>query len=846
MPVSRTDVGTTPRAYWRLAAAEALDTLGSGSDGLTDEEASRRLVRFGPNELDGANRTAGIRLLLRQFESPIVLLLVFATLLSFAVGDATDATIILAIVVGSALLGFFQERGATRAVDSLLSIVQVEAEVRRGGAVRSVPVRGVVPGDVVVLNAGDVIPGDCVVLSSEALQVDESALTGEGFPAEKSSGELDGDPPLAARTNCLFLGTHVSSGQGEALVVATGGSTEIGGVSARLRTTVPTSGFQRGITSFGLLLVRATVTLTSLIFVINLVLSRPFVESMLFSLALAVGLTPQLLPAIVAVSLARGARLMARERVIVRRLESIEDFGSMEVLCTDKTGTLTQGAVTLFSVIDPDGNDSERVLRLASINARLQTGFTNPIDQAILARRDGKNDTAERLDEVAYDFTRKRLSVLVADDGASVLVTKGALDNVLAVCTSVENADGGIADLAPHASGIRQRYEAMSADGLRVLGLATRSLGPRRSADAADETSMTFCGFLTFSDPPKEDVGTVLADLSSLGITLICVTGDNRLAAAHVARVAGLDAERILTGPDLDRMSDEELAARVEDVPMFAEVEPAHKERIVLASRRNGRVTGFLGDGINDAPALHAADVGISVNTAVDVAKQSAAIVLLEKDLAVLSVGVRLGRQTFANTLKYIFVTTSANFGNMLSMAGASAFLPFLPLLPRQILLLNFLTDLPGTTIATDAVDPERLQQPQTWDIRLIRDFMILFGVISSCFDVLTFVVLRAGFGADASLFHTGWFVESVATELAVMLVLRTRRLAIRSRPSTPLLVGSIGVMALTIALPYTFLADPLGLVGLTAKVALALVLITVGYVAVTEVAKAVFWRHHG
>ncbi len=835
--------GVPPASYWRLSRDDGLHALGSTPDGLTSTEAAARFTRFGPNELERSRRTTGVRLLLRQFEGPIELLLIFATLLSFVVGDPTDAGIILAIVVGSGLLGFFEERGATRAVEALLSMVQVEAEVRRDGVVASVPLRDVVPGDVVVLNAGDVIPGDCLVLSSDALQVDEAALTGEGFPVEKSPGALADDPPLAARTNCVFLGTHVASGQGEVLVVATGRATQLGGVSAELRTATPPSGFQRGITSFGLLLVRATVTLTVLIFVVNLLLSRPFVDSILFSLALAVGLTPQLLPAIVAVSLARGARRMARERVIVRRLESIEDFGSMEILCTDKTGTLTQGTVTLASALDPEGADSDRALRLAAINARLQTGFENPIDQAILTRVGSSAGRETRLGETPYDFTRKRLSVLVDDDGRSLLITKGALDNVLAVCSTVERKVGAPVPIARAESAIRERFEAMSADGLRVLGLAIRGLPGRRSCTADDETEMTFVGFLTFADPPKDDVRSVLAELSSLGIGLICVTGDNRLAAAHVATAAGLDATTILTGPELDELDDTELAARVRDIAMFAEVEPAHKERIVKACRATGRVTGFLGDGINDAPGLHAADVGISVNTAVDVAKQSAAIVLLDKDLGVLSDGVRLGRQTFANTLKYVFVTTSANFGNMLSMAGAAAFLPFLPLLPRQILLLNFLTDLPGTTIASDTVDAEQLQRPQTWDIHMIRNFMIVFGAISSCFDVLTFVILRVGFGAAAPLFHTGWFVESSATELAVMLVLRTRRLAIRSRPSAPLLLSSLGVMALTLALPYSFLAHALGLVPLTAGVVATLVLVTLGYVVVTEIAKGVFWR---
>ncbi len=838
-------VATEQRAYWRLGPEEALAALGSSRRGLSTDEAVRRLERFGPNQLEPPRRAGALGLLLRQFASPIVLLLIFATVISLVLGDVTDAAIILAIVLGSALLGFFQERGASRAVQALLQMVQVEAEVRRDGGVRSIPLREIVPGDVVLLNAGDLVPGDCLVLSSRDVLVDEAALTGESYPSEKLPGALEGDPPLAGRTNSLYLATHVASGQGEALVVGTGRSTEFGAVSAGLRRKPPKSGFQHGVTGFGLLLVRVTVALTAAILGINLLLHRPVIDSLLFSLALAVGLTPQLLPAIVSVSLARGARRMARERVIVRRLESIEDFGSMDVLCTDKTGTLTHGAVVLSAALGVDGTDNPRVLRLARLNARLQTGFTNPIDDPCVAGTGGDRtaDGTERLDEIPYDFARKRLSVLVSLDGTSLLITKGALESVLAVCSEVQTPDGSVRPLAAESGPIRELFHSLSGDGYRVLGVACRDLQGRRAADVADEAGMTFLGFLTFLDPPKEGIAAVLEELSALGVSLRLVTGDNRLVAAHVAKVAGLDGDRLLTGSDLDRLTDEELAGRVGEASVFAEVEPAHKERIVGALRRAGHVTGFLGDGINDAPALHAADVGISVNTATDVAKQSAAIVLLDKDLAVVADGVRLGRQTFANTLKYIFVTTSANVGNMISMAGAAAFLPFLPLLPRQILLLNFLTDLPGTTIATDAVDAEQLDRPQRWNVRLIRDFMLVFGLISSCFDVLTFVTMRVAFGAGPALFRSGWFVESVATELAVMLVLRTRRLAIRSRPSLPLLASSLAIGAITVALPFSPLAEPLGLVGPPLRVLLVLAVITAGYVAATEAAKALFWR---
>jgi Mg2+-importing ATPase len=739
-----------------------------------------------------------------------------------------------------------QERGALAAVDALLSLVRIESEVLRDGAVTPLPLDEIVPGDVVILNAGDVIPADALVLDGRGPLVDESALTGESFPIEKVSGALPSDTSVAGRTNSLFLGTHVVSGEGSALVVVTGRGTELGRISSRLRRKPVMTGFEHGVRAFGLLLVRATFVLTAVILVANVLLSRPFVDSLLFSLALAVGLTPQLLPAIVTVSLARGARRMARERVIVKRLETIEDFGSMQVLCTDKTGTLTSGSVELVGAFDVDGRPSDRVLELARINAAGQTGFTNPLDAAILEAAGAGDGDGAPLDEIPYDFRRKRLSVLASVGATSLLITKGAFEQVTDVCSRLERAGGSDATtFATMRDRVERRFEQLSGEGYRVLGLAVRDVGERTRVDVGDERDLTFVGFLAFLDPPKDDARETHRALAELGVSLRMLTGDNRLAAARVAELVGLDADSLVTGAELASMDESELARRVGDIQVFAEVEPEHKERILAAFRTAGFVTGFLGDGINDAPALRAADVGISVNTAVDVAKQAAAIVLLEKDLGVVLDGVRLGRQTFANTMKYIFVTTSANFGNMLSMAGAAAFLPFLPLLPRQILLLNFLSDLPGTTIATDAVDPEQVEHPEAWDVHLIRSFMIVFGLISSAFDVATFVTLRVVFDAHAALFHTAWFVESTATELAVMLVLRTRRPALRSRPSAPLLVGTVLVAVLTAVLPWTPVARHLGLVPPHVSILLALVVITAAYVICTELAKAAFWSRH-
>jgi len=829
-------------AFWQLPPERAFERVASTPAGLSAADAQARLARFGPNTMQRRRRTDALSLLVRQFQSPIILILVVATVLSGLLGDVTDATIILAIIVLSGLLGFWQERGAARSVEALLAAVLVRAEVLRDGAIVEVPVRDVVPGDVVILNAGDVVPGDCLVVESRTLLADEAALTGETYPIEKLPGVVPVDSPLGSRTNSLFMGTHVASGSGSALVMRTGLATEFGRVSSRLRERPIVTGFERGLTAFGFLLVRAMVVLVVAVFAVNLLLHRPLIDSALFSLALAVGLTPQLLPAIVTISLSQGARQMARQRVIVKRLDAIEDFGAMSILATDKTGTMTDGVVVLQGALDIDGRPSDRVRRLAYLNAAFQTGFNNPIDQAIVAAAQQDLAGAKRLDELPYDFTRKRLSVLVSEGGATRIVTKGALESILAACSHADAPTGDPVALLSVEESIMGHYESLSSQGFRVLGVATREAAGATRLVAADENDLTFVGFLTLLDPPKSGADATLRELAAAGISVRMITGDNRLVAAHVGGMVGLDPTSALTGADVDRLDDASLAVLARQTAIFAEIEPIQKERVIHALRASGEVVGYLGDGINDAPALHAADVGLSVDTAVDVAKEAAAIVLLDKDLGVLLHGVRQGRQTFANTMKYVFVTTSANFGNMLSLAAAAAFLPFLPLLADQILLLNFLSDFPATTIATDSVDPEQLQRPHRWDIRFVRNFMILFGGISSVFDLLTFGMLRIGFSADATLFRSGWFLESVATEIAVLLVLRTRRTFFRSRPSRLLLISSLAVAAVTVAIPYSPLAGLLGLDGPPVPILAALAIITALYVGATELAKRRFY----
>jgi Mg2+-importing ATPase len=829
--------------FWSLPAAQVLARLNTTPRGLRSEAAASRARRYAARRLTPRRRTDAWRLLLGQFASPIVLILLGATILSCFLQDFTDAAIILVIVLASCLLGFWQERGAAGAVEHLLSLVEVKTRVLRDGTVVEVPLDQVVPGDVVLLSAGATAPGDCLLLEARDLFADEATLTGETFPAEKSVAVLAAETPLARRINTLFLGTHVVSGSATGVVTAVGRDTEFGGIAERLKLRPPETDFEHGVRRFGYLLMEITLLLVIGIFAVNVYLHRPVLDSFLFSMALAVGLTPQLLPAIVGINLAHGARRMAEQKVIVKRLAAIENFGSMDVLCTDKTGTITQGVVTLQGTHDLAGQPSERALLYAYLNASFESGFASPIDAAI--RDHGAVDIAawSKLDEVPYDFLRKRLSILVAGPQGNLMITKGALAQVLEVCTEAEDGSGKTLPLDGLRGDIETRFARYSNEGQRTLGLACRRLGAETRITKASEAGMTFVGFLLFSDPPKAGVGATIGRLGELGVRLKVITGDNALVAATVARAVGLQGVEVITGLDLRQMSDGALLQRVVRAGIFAEVEPNQKERIVLALRKAGHVVGYLGDGINDASALHAADVGLSVEGAVDVAKDVADIVLLEKDLEVLVAGVREGRATFANTLKYVLMATSANFGNMFSMAGASLLLPFLPLLPKQILLTNLLTDLPEMTIAGDSVDPEMLAQPRRWDIRFIRSFMLTFGLLSSVFDYLTFGVLLFLLHSSPDQFRTGWLIESVLSASLIVLVVRSRRPFFRSSPGRYLLLATLGVATSVLALPFLPFADLLGLVPLAPSTLALVALIVAAYVGSGELVKRIFYR---
>ncbi len=831
------------RSFWSMPTADVLAALQSSSSGLAADVAAERLVRTGPNVLSERKRSDTPTLLLRQITSPLVLLLIAAAVLSFALHDPTDGTIILGIVGVSALLGFWQERGAARAVEKLLATVAVKASVLRDGRQTEIAVDELVPGDVVLLSAGSSIPADCLLLEAQDLFVDEASLTGESFPVAKTPGTVPADAPLARRHNVLFMGTHVVSGSGRALVVHTGKSTEFAAIAARLRLRPPETEFERGVRHFGYFLMELTQVLVILIFAFNVYLHRPVLDSFLFALALAVGLTPQLLPAIISVNLASGARRMAKQRVIVKRLAAIENFGSMDVLCSDKTGTLTEGRVRVHAALDATGSESERVLLHAFVNASYQTAFSNPIDSAIRAHRAFSLDGWRKLAEVPYDFERKRLSVLAEHNGRVVLITKGALMNVLDVCTLAEQGDGTVVPIAKVRPEIERRFVALSAEGYRTLGVALREIGAAETTDRDSEHDMTFLGFLVLEDPPKQGIEATLAALARLGVRLKVITGDNALVAAHVGAQVGLPNPRVLTGSEVRALSDNALPVAAAETDIFAEVEPNQKERIIRALRKAGHVVGYMGDGINDAPALHAADVSISVQEAVDVAKEAADIVLLEPDLAVLEAGVREGRRTFANTLKYVFMATSANFGNMFSMSGASLLLPFLPLLPKQILLTNLLTDVPELTISSDRVDADWIERPRRWDIGFIRRFMLAFGLVSSVFDYLTFGVLLWLLHAGPAEFQTGWFVESVVSATLIVLVVRTRGNFLRSQPGRALLSATLAVAATTLVIPYTPLGAAFGFVPLPPLFLGLMGLIVMGYVVSAELAKRWFYK---
>jgi len=809
---------------------------------LTSAEAGRRLAVSGLNEPAAIQRESRLRAIVPSLANPLIVILLIASAVAFVAGERLNALIIALMVALSIALNFIQTFRSTKAVDALRVQVAPTARVVRDGTETTVPRREIVPGDIVTLAAGDLVPADATLLEARDLHVQEAALTGESLPVEKTPSS--GDPE--ARESRVYLGTSVVSGSARALVTATGRSTAFGDIAARLAAKPPETEFDRGTRTFGLFIMRAVLFLVLFVLLVNILARRPALESLLFAVALAVGLTPEFLPMITSVTLARGAVRMARAKVIVKHLATIQNFGSMDVLCSDKTGTLTTGVLTLTGRFGPFGEPSERAFALAWLNSSFETGIKSPLDDAV-RQASPPADAAgwTKIDEIPFDFERRRLSIVVERDGRRLLVTKGAPESILDCCTAYE-ADGRTVPLDANS---RARAEAAcraaSARGDRVIAVAYR-FSPTLPCGTGDERDLVLAGFLAFADPPRQDAARALAALRRDGVRVQILTGDDELIARHVCEKVGLAVRRVLLGDDVDRMSDSALAHAAEETDVFARVSPAQKNRILLALKRRGHVVGFLGDGINDAPSLHAADVGISVASGVEVAKEAAEIILLERRLSVLHAGILEGRRAFGNVMKYLLMGTSSNFGNMFSMAGASLFLPFLPMLPTQILLNNFLYDLAQVTIPTDQVDASFMRRPRHWDIRIIRDFMIFIGPISSVYDFLTFWALLSVFHADETLFHTGWFVESLATQTLVLFVIRTAGNPLKSRPSLPLVLTTLAVVAAGLALPYSPGADRLGLVPLPLGFFLFLAAVTATYLVLVEIVKRRLFARRG
>lgn len=837
------------KEFWTYESKDMLKKLNADENGLSSREAEKRIDKYGQNILEERRSSSNLEMFINQFKSPIIIILIFAAVLSIFLKDYTDGIIILIIIMISSLLSYSHENKANNAVKKLLSSVSVTSSVLRDGKFEEIDNAMLTVGDIINVKTGDMIPADCLIIEANSLSMDESSLTGETFPVEKNNQKVSADTVLSNRKDSLWMGTHVISGSGRAVIVNLAKDSEFGKITASLSEKDSATDFEKGIKNFGNLILHVTTFLIGLIFVFNIFLNKPFLESFMFALALSVGLTPQMLPAIISVNLSQGAKRMSEQGVIVKKLNAIENFGSMTVMCSDKTGTITQGKVKLDAALDCNGNKSDEVCKLAVINSYFQEGYTNPIDSAILDTYTGDFSNYKKLSEIPYSFETKLLSVIVRTDRNSsvrnIMVTKGALTNVLDVCKTYENSDNSVGNIEDVKSQILDMFDKYSSQGYRVLGIAYKLVEDGVDVQKLKAEDMNFAGLLLFIDPLKDDIKDVVAEMNRLGVSLKMITGDNHLIAKNIGAQIGLNPGKILLGDELDSYSISQLNKKVLDIDIFAEISPNQKEKIIMAYKQAGEIVGYMGDGINDSPAIKQADVGISVNTAADTAKDAASIVLLKNSLKVLISGINEGRRTFINTLKYIFIATSANFGNMFSMAGASLFLNFLPLLPKQILLTNLMTDFPSLQIASDSVDEEWLKYPVKWDMKFIKKFMILFGIISSLFDYMTFAVLLFIFKANEETFHTGWMFESIISAMVVMIIVRTARPVFASRPSSKLLIAIVGVAVALLAIIYSPINVYLGLISLPIKLLLALLGISLIYALTAEILKKSFYKHN-
>ena len=829
--------------------------------------AEERLSQYGPNDPAPVARGAIARELLALFLNPLTIILLLAAGISAILGQRVDAGIIIIIVVLGVSINFAQTYRSQRAIEHLREHVSLTATVLRDQTWQEVKRHEVVPGDLVRLFAGDLVPADGQLLQARDLYIQQAALTGESMPTEKDAGpadiKLEGGPESR---HLVFLGTSVVSGTGTVRILATGARTMFGAIAKRLVVRPEETEFERGLRRFGMLIMRAVFFLVFFILATRIALHKDAFESFVFAVALAVGLTPEFLPMITSVTLARGAVRMARDHVVVKHLSAIQNFGSIDIFCSDKTGTLTKGEMTLASSVDALGKPSDRPLSLAYLNSQFETGIRSPLDAAILKTSNQKTENYRKCDEIPFDFNRRRLSIIVERDTPQglekLLITKGAPEGIIALCESFQGAGEARAADADAAENARTVYQSLCSQGFRVLAVASRIVQDRAAFSPADEHSLALAGFLAFADPPTDDAAESVAAMKRDGVQVKILTGDNELVAQHVCARVGLDNPVIVLGDELEQMTDTALGHVAEQATIFARVSPMQKLRIILALKHRGHVVGYMGDGINDAPSLHAADVGISVATAVDVARDAADIILLQPGLAILHRGIIEGRRASANVLKYLLMGTSSNFGNMFSMAGASLFLPFLPMLPTQILLNNFLYDAAQITIPSDNVDKSYLRSPQRWDMRLIRNFMIFIGPISSIFDYATFALMFwffscSDFNAPGAtkesktyceqLFHTGWFVESLLTQTLIVHVIRTRRIPFfQSQPSAPLVLSTLLVMGVGVWLPFSPFAEYLGFVPLPMSYWLWLGSFLLAYAVLTHAVKTWFHNKYG
>ncbi len=873
-----TTPGTPPIGTEDILSASSDDLmarLATSLSGLTSEVAESRLVTYGHNEAVERHRRSLAVEFLRHFRSPVTLILIAAAIISAFVGDPANAIIILAIVLASVALEFTQEYRAGRAAEALRKRVATTATVVRDGNKQEIEVSALVPGDLVALSAGDIVPADARIIAARDFFVDQSALTGESFPVEKAPEALAADKiqDTGAWNNYVFMGTSVTNGTATAAVVKTGAATQYGEIAKKSAQRKPDTEFEAGLRRFGFLIMQVTFVLVVAVFFVN-ALFKPgegaIIQSLLFAVALAVGLTPGLLPMILSINLARGATSMSKKGVIVKRLAAIQNFGSMDVLCSDKTGTLTENRVTVILTVDLEGKDSDRVFLYSLLNSRYQTGLRSPLDEAILKYREMNTEGYKRIDEVPFDFVRKRLSVVVEGDGASTLITKGAPEEMAKVVSGYE-VSGVVESLSPGTrTKIERKYRELSYQGFRVLGVAYKKVENKAVYAVSDESDMVFLGFIAFTDPVKETAGESLELLRQAGVKLKILTGDSEIVAGKIGQQLGFQVYQyrrgrrydqtvggftrtvevapvnIIQSSEIAELDDDALARVVERADVFARVTPAQKNRIMNALKANGHIVGFLGDGINDTPSMKVADVSISVTNAVDIAKESAEIILMRNDLKVIAEGVVEGRKTFGNTMKYIQMAVSSNFGNMFSAAGASLFLPFLPMLPIQLLLNNLLYSFAQLALPTDDVDQTYVRRPQRLRTSFVRNFMIAFGPVSSIFDYATFFVMLYVFKASAPLFQTAWFVESLFTQSLVIFVIRTRTIPFfRSRPSKLLLINIFGVLAVALALPFLPVGRIFGFVALPGTFLLILAVFIVVYLWLVELMKRWFYRRY-